>query len=248
MRLQNKVCMISGGSRGIGRSIAECFLQEGAVVNVLDINEEEGLRAAEEMKALFPEGKIFFFKADITKEDEIADAVDKIIENCSQIDVLVNNAGITMDNLMLRMDIKSWQAVLDVNLTGAFLLSKYVARSMMKKKQGSIINISSIVGLHGNAGQCNYSASKAGLVGLTKSMAKELASRNINVNAIAPGYIETDMTAKLSDDVKEKLLGSIPCAKLGSPKDVAKAALFLATEDSAYITGTVLNVDGGMGI
>lgn len=248
MRLQNKVCMISGGSRGIGRSIAERFLQEGATVHILDINEEEGLRTVEEMKGLFPEGQIFFFKADITKEDEIAEAVDKIIENCSQIDVLVNNAGITMDNLMLRMDLRSWQAVLDVNLTGAFLLSKYVARSMMKKKQGNIINISSIVGLHGNAGQCNYSASKAGLVGLTKSMAKELASRNINVNAIAPGYIETDMTAKLSEGIKEKLLGSIPCAKLGRPEDVAKAALFLATEDSDYITGAVLNVDGGMGI
>lgn len=248
MRLQDKVCLISGGSRGIGRSIAECFLKEGATVNILDINEEEGLKSAEEMKEIFPERQIFFYKTDITKEEEITDALDKIIESCSRVDVLVNNAGITMDNLMLRMDLKSWQAVLDVNLTGAFLLSKYVARWMMKKKQGTIINISSIVGLHGNAGQCNYSASKAGIIGLTKSMAKELASRNINVNAIAPGYIETEMTANLSDDIKNQLLISIPCAKLGKPKDVAQAALFLATEDSSYITGTVLSVDGGMGI
>ena len=185
---------------------------------------------------------------EITSEKNVEDTVNAVIDKSGAIDILVNNAGITMDNLMLRMSVDDWKKVIEINLTGAFICSKFTVKHMMKARSGKIINISSIVGVHGNAGQANYSASKAGLIGLTKTLARELAGRNILVNAVAPGYIETEMTGKLPDKVKEALLGQIPTKRLGSVDDVAAAVLFLAGSDSDYITGTVLGVDGGMGI
>jgi len=178
----------------------------------------------------------------------VEEKIQEIINEREAVDILVNNAGITADNLILRMSLDDWKKVIDINLTGAFICSKYAVKHMVKRRSGRIINISSIVGVRGNAGQCNYSASKAGLIGLTKSLAREVASRNINVNAIAPGYIETEMTQKLGDKIKESLIGAIPSGKLGKPEDVAKAAVFLAGPDSEYITGTVISIDGGMGI
>ncbi|MBC7334062.1 MAG: 3-oxoacyl-[acyl-carrier-protein] reductase [Actinobacteria bacterium] len=248
MRLKDKISMVTGGARGIGKKICEKFLKEGAVVYLVDVNEVSGRETEAEFRSIFGEGRAFFFKADITNEEEVKKLVDKIVGEQGRIDILVNNAGITHDNLILRMSLDEWEKVIKVNLTGAFICSKYVVRNMVKERKGKIINISSIVGLHGNVGQCNYSSSKAGIVGLTKSLAKELAGRNITVNAIAPGYIETEMTAKLDERIKEKLLSLIPMGRLGSVDDVASVALFLASEDSNYITGSVINVDGGMGI
>lgn len=248
MKLDSKVSIVTGGARGIGKKICERFLEEGAIVCIFDLNKEQGRKTLSELRSKHGDDKVYFYKVDITSEKEVKDSVDKIMETQNKIDILVNNAGITMDNLILRMSLDEWKKVIEVNLTGAFICSKHVVRNMVKKRSGKIINISSIVGVHGNAGQCNYSASKAGIIGLTKSLAKEVASRNIMVNAIAPGYIETEMTRKLGEKIKEKLVSFIPTGKLGSPDDVAKTVLFLASEDSNYITGSVLNVDGGMGI
>ena len=248
MKLKDKVSIVTGGARGIGRRICEQFLKEDAIVYIFDINDEEGKAAASELKSIYGNSKVYFYRVDITNEKEVEETIGMIINSQNKIDILVNNAGITMDNLILRMSLDDWKKVIEVNLTGAFICSKYVVRGMIKERKGKIINISSIVGVHGNAGQCNYSASKAGIIGLTKSLAKEVASRNIMVNAVAPGYIETEMTEKLGEKVKEKLVSLIPTGKLGSIDDVAKTVLFLASEDSNYITGFVINIDGGMGI
>lgn len=248
MRLEHKISMVTGAARGIGKKICEEFLKEGAVVYIVDINEVAGKDTEVEFKSLFGDDRVFFCNADITSGDEVKTLVDRIVHEQGRIDILVNNAGITMDNLILRMSLDEWERVIKVNLTGAFICSKYVVRNMIRERKGKIINISSIVGLHGNAGQCNYSSSKAGIVGLTKSLARELAGRNIIVNAIAPGYIETEMTAKLDEKTKERLLGLIPVGRLGTVDDVANTVVFLASEDSNYITGSVINVDGGMGI
>ncbi|MBC8389292.1 MAG: 3-oxoacyl-[acyl-carrier-protein] reductase [Actinobacteria bacterium] len=248
MRLNGKVSIITGGARGIGRKICEYFLKEGAIIYIFDINENDGAEVLGKFKSAFGKDKVYFYKVDITNEDQVKKIIDEIAAAQQGIDILVNNAGITIDNLIMRMALEDWNKVIAVNLTGAFICSKQIVRHMMKKRSGKIINISSIVGVHGNAGQCNYSASKAGIIGLTKSLAKELSSRNIKVNAIAPGYIETEMTGKLDQEIKEKLISMIPTGKLGSVDDVAKAVLFLASEDSDYMTGTVLNLDGGMGI
>lgn len=248
MKLKDKVSIVTGGARGIGRRICEQFLKEDAIVYIFDINDEEGKVAASELKSIYGNSKVYFYRVDITNEKEVEETIGMIINSQNKIDILVNNAGITMDNLILRMSLDDWKKVIEVNLTGAFICSKYVVRGMIKERKGKIINISSIVGVHGNAGQCNYSASKAGIIGLTKSLAKEVASRNIMVNAVAPGYIETEMTEKLGEKVKEKLVSLIPTGKLGSIDDVAKTVLFLASEDSNYITGFVINIDGGMGI
>ena len=247
-KLEGKICIVTGGAAGIGKKISNAILDNGATVCIFDVNEESGLKAINELKALNKGKKAEFFKVDVADENQAASAIDSIAEKYGSIDVLVNNAGITLDNLIMRMSIEDWKKVIDINLTGAFICSKHTLKHMIKKRSGRIINISSIVGVKGNAGQCNYSASKAGLIGLTKSLAREVASRNINVNAIAPGYIETEMTAKLDEKVKEKLLASIPSGKLGTPEDVASAVLYLAGPDSEYITGTVLSIDGGMGI
>ncbi|MDD5621860.1 MAG: 3-oxoacyl-[acyl-carrier-protein] reductase [Actinomycetota bacterium] len=248
MRLDDRVAIVTGGARGIGKKICETFLKEGASVYIFDINPEEGTGAVNELNSAYKNGRVFFFEVDITNEKNVEQAIKKVIEAESKIDILVNNAGITRDNLILRMSLEDWQKVIDINLTGAFICSRHTVRFMIKNRSGKIINISSIVGVHGNAGQSNYSSSKAGIIGLTKTLARELASRNILVNAIAPGYIETEMTEKLGDSIKQKLIEQIPTGRLGSVDDVAKTALFLAGDDSNYITGTVINLDGGMGI
>ncbi|MBM3708193.1 MAG: 3-oxoacyl-[acyl-carrier-protein] reductase [Actinobacteria bacterium] len=248
MKLENKIGIITGGASGIGKKITEYFLNEGAVVYIFDINEEAGLNTADEFKKIYGKNSIFFKKVSVNDEISVEKAVEEIAEKHGGIDILVNNAGITLDNLILRMSLDDWKKVIDINLTGAFICSKHAVRYMIKKRSGRVINISSIVGVRGNAGQCNYSASKAGLIGLTKSLAREVAARNINVNAIAPGYIETEMTEKLDERIKEKLIDTIPTGKLGMPEDVARTAVFLAGSDSDYITGAVINLDGGMGI
>ncbi len=247
MRLKDRVAIVTGGARGIGKKISQAFLEEGASVYIFDVNQEEGVRTVGEFQSTY-DNKVNFFKVDITDEKGVEQSIKKIIEAEGRIDILVNNAGITRDNLILRMSLKDWKKVIDINLTGTFICSKHTVKYMVKNRSGKIINISSIVGVHGNAGQSNYSSSKAGIIGLTKTLARELAGRNILVNAIAPGYIETEMTEKLSDKIKEKLMEQIPTGRLGSVDDVAKTALFLASDDSNYITGTVINLDGGMGI
>lgn len=248
MKLKDKVAVVTGGARGIGREISGTFLKEGAVVYIFDVDRGQGDKTVREFKSVYGKNKINFLEVDITNEENVESSIEKIIGIEEGIDILVNNAGITRDNLILRMSLEDWQKVIDINLTGAFICSKYIVKNMVKKRSGKIINISSIVGVHGNAGQSNYSSSKAGIIGLTKTLARELAGRNILVNAIAPGYIETEMTERLSDKVKEKLMEQIPIRRLGSVKDVAKTVLFLASDDSNYITGTVISLDGGMGI
>ena len=248
MKLKEKICIITGGARGIGKEICSYFLKEGAVVCIFDMNEVEALKTLKEFDEVFGAGRAFFFNVDVTNGQSVEGSIEEIIKRLGSIDILVNNAGITSDNLILRMSIDEWKRVIDINLTGTFICSKYVSRYMLKQKRGRIINMSSVIGIKGNAGQCNYSASKAGVIGLTKSLAKELASRNINVNAIAPGYIETEMTKKIDEKYREKIISMIPNGKLGTVEDVAKVAVFLASDDSEYITGAVINLDGGMGI
>jgi 3-oxoacyl-[acyl-carrier protein] reductase len=248
VKLKDKVAVVTGGARGIGREICSTFLKEGAVVYIFDVDREQGNKTLREFKSIHGKDRVNFMEVDITNEKNVENSIENITAVEEGIDILVNNAGITRDGLILRMSLDEWQKVIDINLTGTFICSKYVVKNMVKKRSGKIINISSIVGVHGNTGQSNYSSSKAGIIGLTKTLARELAGRNILVNAIAPGYIETEMTEKLSDKVKEKLMEQIPIKRLGSVKDVANTVLFLASDDSNYITGTVLSLDGGMGI
>ncbi|HEX7561075.1 MAG TPA: 3-oxoacyl-[acyl-carrier-protein] reductase [Candidatus Humimicrobiaceae bacterium] len=247
-RFLNKICIVTGGAAGIGKKICEYFLEEGASVYIFDVGKEAAGKTLDELRSVYGKDKVFFEMVSVTDEMQVEKTLNRIVEDKGQIDILVNNAGITLDNLILRMSLEDFRKVIDINLTGAFICSKYAVRHMVKNRSGKIINISSIVGIRGNAGQCNYSASKAGLIGLTKSLAKEVAGRNICVNAVAPGYIETEMTAKLDAKIKEKLINTIPTGKLGTSVDVAKAVLFLASSDSDYMTGAVLNIDGGMGI
>jgi len=232
--LSGQVCVITGASRGIGLAIASRFRDEGALVYGLSRTR--------------PEADIPWISCDITDEASIDAAVNSIFQKESRIDVVVNNAGITRDGLLMRMKTEDWDAVMTANLRSAFLLSRAVSRIMLKQRSGCILNMSSVVGLHGNGGQANYAASKAGLIGLTKSLAKELSSRSIRVNAIAPGYIETAMTNVLPEAAKESLKTAIPLQRPGSPAEVAEAALFLCCNRASYITGVVLNVDGGMGM
>lgn len=242
---ENKTIFITGGSRGIGKEIALKFAENGynIVTNyVSDKTDVEGLKKEFEEKGV----KSLIIKADVTNLDEIESLVKKAIEEFESIDVLVNNAGITKDNLLMRMSEEEFSKVIDVNLKGTYIVTKIVSKYMMKKRQGSIINLSSVVGVVGNAGQCNYSASKAGIIGFTKSIAKELASRNIRANAVAPGFIETDMTAVLGENVKENIYNQIPLKRMGKAKEVANLVYFLGTEESSYITGQVISVDGGM--
>ncbi len=245
MLLDGKVALVTGGSRGIGRAIAVALAREGAKVAINFAGNE---KAAEETKALVEQAgsEAILLKADVSDKDADAALIDTVIKTYGKIDILVNNAGITRDSLMLRMKEDDFDAVIDTNLRSVFYLTKAAAKSMMKKRTGRIINMSSVVGLTGNAGQVNYAAAKAGVLGITKSAAKELASRGITVNAVAPGFIETDMTDVLSDTVKESLLHEIPLKRMGEPKDVANAVLFLASDQSAYITGQVIHVDGGL--
>lgn len=242
---ENRTVFITGGGRGIGKEVALKFAENGynIVTNyVSDKTDVEALKKEFEEKGV----KSLIIKADVTDSEAIESLVKKAIEEFESIDVLVNNAGITKDNLLMRMSEEEFTKVIDVNLKGTYIVTKIVSKYMMKKRQGSIINLSSVVGVVGNAGQCNYSASKAGIIGFTKSIAKELASRNIKANAVAPGFIETDMTAVLGENVKENIYNQIPLKRMGKAKEVANLVYFLGTEESSYITGQVISVDGGM--
>ena len=241
MELGGKVAMVTGSTRGIGRAIASALARAGAKVAVIGRDQAKAEQAASEIG-----GGAKGFACDVTKQDSVEAAVTAIEKDLGGIDILVNNAGVTKDNVFLRLQDADFDTVLEANLKGAFRTIRAASRGMMKKRWGRIINISSVVGLIGNKGQANYAASKAGLIGLTKSMARELASRGITVNAIAPGFIETDMTNALAPEQREALTKQIPMERLGKPEDVAAAVLFLASEGGAYITGQTLVVDGGM--
>lgn len=244
-KLDGKAALVTGASRGIGAEIAKQLAKEGARVAV---NYSGSQSKAEEVvnEIIAAGGQAFAIQASVSDAENVTEMVKKTIEQFGSVDILVNNAGITRDNLLMRMKESEWDDVIDTNLKGVFLCTKAVTRQMMKQRAGKIINIASIVGVSGNAGQANYVAAKAGVIGLTKTTAKELASRHINVNAIAPGFITTEMTDELSEDVKNQMLTQIPLSKLGNPQDVAKAVVFLASEDASYITGQTLHVDGGM--
>lgn len=240
-----RVALITGGSRGIGKQVALKFAKNGynIVVNYVSDNTDiKGLQEEFEKENV----ELLLVKADVTKKEEIQNLVKTAIEKFGHIDVLVNNAGITRDGLLMRMKEEDFDKVIEINLKGTFLVTKEVIPYMMKKREGSIINISSVVGLVGNAGQSNYAASKAGIIGFTKSVAKELASRNIRANCVAPGFIKTDMTDVLSEEVKENIHNQIPLKRMGTPEEVANLVYFLGSEESKYITGQVINVDGGM--
>ncbi len=243
-QLANQIAVVTGAGRGIGRAIALKFAAEGADVVCVSRTAENSEKVAAEIRALGR--KAWAHAVDVADAAGVAAAGEKILAECGRVDILVNNAGVTRDGLLMRMSDADWDAVLDTNLKGAFLFTKAFARSLIKQRSGRIINVASVIGLIGNAGQTNYSASKAGLIGFTKATAKELASRGITVNALAPGFIETDMTAALKDDMKAELLKHIPLGTLGQPEDIANAALFLAAPSARYITGQVLTVDGGM--
>jgi len=244
MILKDRVAFITGAARGIGREIALAFAREGAHIALCDVNEAALDGTRKEIEALGVQALTAV--VDVTKADQVENYVQKTLDKFKKIDILVNNAGITRDSLLVRMSESDWDQVLGVNLKGAFNCTKAVSKIMMKQRDGRIVNIASIIGIMGNAGQANYAASKGGLIAFTKTVAKELASRNVRANAIAPGFIQTDMTAKLSDEVKGEMLKLIPLGKLGTAADVAKLALFLVSDDSAYITGQVVQVDGGM--
>lgn len=245
MRLKDKVAVITGAAQGIGRTIAETYAKEGANIALFDVSLETSQKTGEEIAAKY-NVKTFSQKVDVTKFDEVESGMKRVVDTFGRIDVLVNNAGITKDNLVLRMSDMEWDAVLAVNLKGPFNCTKAVFSAMRKAGGGRIINIASIVGLMGNAGQANYSSSKGGLIAMTKTCAREFSKKNILVNAIAPGFIRTAMTDKLSDDVKAALAAQIPLERLGEAQDVANAALFLASDESSYVTGQVISVNGGM--
>lgn len=243
--LEGKVALITGGARGIGKSIAICFASEGANIAFSDLKFDEQAEALE--RELSDYGiKAKGYASDASSFDGSEELVNNVVEHFGRIDILVNNAGITRDNLLMRMSEADWDLVIKVNLKSIFNMTKAVQKVMLKQRFGSIINMSSVVGIEGNAGQANYSASKAGLIGFTKSIAMELGSRNIRCNAVAPGFIETDMTAKLSEEVRKSWAEQIPLRRGGKPEDVANVALFLASELSSYVTGQVISVCGGM--
>lgn len=244
MKLKGKLAVVTGGNRGIGKEIALTLARQGASVALCGTNEETLRTTAGEIESLGV--KALAVKADVSKADQVGIFADKVLETFGKVDILVNNAGITKDNLLLRMGEAEWDDVIAVNLKSAFLTTKLFVKPMMKARQGRIVNLTSIVGVRGNAGQANYAASKAGLIGFTKTVAREFASRNITCNAVAPGFIQTDMTHGLGDKAKEGLMKEIPLGFLGEAKDVAAAVLFLASEEARYITGQVLCVDGGM--
>ncbi|ETT85824.1 3-oxoacyl-[acyl-carrier-protein] reductase [Viridibacillus sp. FSL R5-0477] len=244
-KLEGKTAVVTGASRGIGRAIALELAEQGARVVV---NYSGSQSKAEEVVAEITGngGEAIAVQANVADADEVTALMKAATDTFGSLDILVNNAGITRDNLLMRMKEQDWDDVMNTNLKGVFLCTKAVSRQMMKQRAGRIINVASIVGVSGNAGQANYVAAKAGVIGLTKTTAKELAARNIYVNAVAPGFIATEMTDELPAEVKDQMLGQIPLAKLGDPKDVAKVVLFLASDDASYITGQTIHVDGGM--
>ncbi len=245
MDFNGKVVLITGGARGIGRAIAEKFASLGATVAVADLNFDQAQTTAKELQDTYrhPTTSI---QVNVSDFDNVRQMVEQVLQTFNRIDVLVNNAGITRDTLILRMEEKDWDIVIDVNLKGAFNCSKSVVRSMVKQRYGRIVNISSVSGLAGQAGQTNYSASKAGVIGFTKALAREVASRNITVNAVAPGFIPTALTVDLPDELKEAILKTTPMGRMGTPEEVANAVVFFASDEASYITGQVLSVDGGM--
>src|SRR5882762_9373806 len=242
--LANQIAVVTGAGRGIGRAIALKFAQAGADVVCVSRTAENAEKVANEVRALGR--KTWAYAVDVADSGAVAAASEKILGEAGRVDILVNNAGVTRDGLLMRMSEADWDTVLDTNLKGAFLFTKAFTRAFVKQRSGRIINVTSIIGLIGNAGQCNYAASKAALVGFTKSIARELASRGITVNALAPGFIETDMTAGLSEEVRNEVLKKIPLNAFGKPDDIAEAAVFLASPAARYVTGQVLTVDGGM--
>ncbi|MFA5101002.1 MAG: 3-oxoacyl-[acyl-carrier-protein] reductase [Candidatus Omnitrophota bacterium] len=244
MRLAGKVALVTGGGRGIGKEIAMTLAGEGADIVIWDVNPTDAQNTCKEIET--KGRKTLADQVDVTNYESVEVAINKILDKYGKIDILVNNAGITKDNLLLRMSQQEWDAVINVNLKGTFNCTKAVFRPLSKQRSGRIINIASIIGIIGNYGQANYAASKAGIIALTKTSARELGSRNVTVNAIAPGFIQTEMTAKLPEDVKAKMMEAIPMAKLGTPRDVANACLFLASNEADYITGQTIVVDGGM--
>lgn len=244
LNFTGKVVLVTGSGRGIGRTIAETFARQGATIVLSDYNAEALTDARQEFqKKKYP---VLALPCDVTREDQVNELIDRIVSTYDRIDIIVNNAGITRDTLLMRMKTEQWDAVINTNLKGVFLVTKAVTKQLIKQRFGKIINISSVIGLIGNAGQGNYAASKAGVIGFTKSAARELASRNITVNAIAPGYIETEMTRILDEKSKETMLSAIPLKRAGNSQDVANVALFLASPLADYITGQVIKVDGGM--
>jgi 3-oxoacyl-[acyl-carrier protein] reductase len=237
--LQGKVCIVTGGSKGIGRAIVELFAREGARVYYLSRSQAEGDGAL---------GSVKWIACDVANEAMVNEAVEAVVAEAGAIDALVNNAGVTRDGLVFRMSLSDWETVMRTNLTSAFLVSRSAARHMIKRRSGSIVNVSSVVGIIGNGGQTNYSASKAGLIGFTKSLAREVGSRGVRVNALAPGFIDTSMTENIPAEAREKLKAGIPLGRTGKPEEVAAAALFLCSDLSTYVTGEVLKIDGGMGM
>jgi 3-oxoacyl-[acyl-carrier protein] reductase len=243
-QLENQIAVVTGAGRGIGRAIALKFAAQGADIAAVDLKTEFVQETVEEVRKLGR--KAWAVSANVSEAASVEAAVEQILKEAGRVDILVNNAGITKDGLVMRMSEADWDAVLDINLKGTFLFTKALSRSLLKQKSGRIVNIASVIGLIGNAGQCNYAASKAGVIGLTKSCAREFASRGITVNAIAPGFIQTAMTDKLSQEQKDAITKQIPLASLGQAEDVAEAVLFFASPAARYVTGQVLAVDGGM--
>lgn len=245
MNFENKTAVITGGSRGIGLAIAKKLASNGANIAILYVGDEsEGINAKNELSEYGTKVEQYF--CDVSDFEASKEVIDKVIEEFGGVDFLINNAGITRDKLVLNMDEKDFDAVINVNLKGTFNMIKHTYKHFMKKRFGRIVSTSSIVGLNGNAGQANYSASKAGIIGITKSVAKELAGRGVTVNAVAPGYIGTDMTNALSDKVKDAMKAQIPAKRIGTPEDVANVVAFLCSDDAAYVTGEVIRVDGGL--
>ncbi|HSP44868.1 MAG TPA: 3-oxoacyl-[acyl-carrier-protein] reductase [Chthoniobacterales bacterium] len=245
MRFENQVAVVTGAGRGIGHAIAVRLAQEGARVASVSRTQANAQKTADEINATRSDAARAY-AVDVADHTAVQKAAAQIFEDFGRVDILVNNAGVTRDGLSMRMSLDDWDTVLNTNLKGAFTFTQAVMRPMIKQRSGRIINISSIAGLIGNAGQANYAASKAGLIGLTKTLARELASRGITVNAVAPGLIETDMTTVLSDEIRQAILQKVPLGKLGEPEDIAGAVAYLASAEAKYITGQVLTVDGGM--
>lgn len=244
MQLSEKVAIITGGANGIGKVTAAQFLKEGAKVVISDVNEEAGAKALDELSAISKD--ILFVQANVSSSEQVNNMVEATLKTFGRIDILVNNAGITIDGLLVKMDDSSWEKVLDVNLTGVYKCTKAVLPSMLEQGAGVILNASSVVGLYGNVGQTNYAATKAGVIGLTKSWAKELGPKGIRVNAVAPGFIVTDMTAKVPEKILKMMEEKTPLRKLGKPEDIADAYLYLASDAASYVNGTILSVDGGL--
>lgn len=243
MKLQGKVALITGGANGIGKETALEFLKEGAKVAISDINNEAGEKTVKELERY---GEIKFFQADVSDETEVQAMVEAIMRSFTRIDILVNNAGITIDGFLTKMETEAWEKVIGVNLTGVFLCTKAVAPHMMNQQSGVILNASSVVGVYGNIGQTNYAATKSGVIGLTKSWAKEFGPKGVRVNAVAPGFIFTDMTAKMPEKILRMMEEKTPLRKLGKPEDIAAAYLYLSSDEAKFVNGTILNVDGGL--